>query len=168
MLATFGDGRPSAVTVEPAPRNPRPSLPAPETLERIVPIPGITPDFFAQVDLRLGAGSPLFSGAAESDFGGWMRFVEPPRAFGDRELITLADAWPPSISPLLERPTPLSTVAWTFEPVASVGDDSPDAFWQYDVRTLAAGGGYAHASARLWDAHGTLRALSRQTVAVFG
>ena len=167
LLATFGDGRESVVSVAAGPRNPRPELPAPETLDRIIPVPGVTPEFFGQVDLRFGAGSPLFSGAAEPDFGGWMRFASPPRALGDRELVTLADAWPPSIAPLLDGPVPLSTVAWTFEPVGE-GSASPDAFWQYDVRTLAAGGGYAHTSARIWDSFGTLRALSRQTVAVFG
>ena len=45
--------------------------------------------------------------------------------------------------------------------------DAPDAYWQYDVRTLAAGDGYAHSRARIWDDRGRLRALSGQTVAYF-
>jgi acyl-CoA thioesterase len=99
-----------------------------------------------------------------------MRFARPPGRFGDRELVTLADAWPPAISPLFDGPVALSSLAWTFEPVAwpePGEEDAPDAHWQYDVRTLAAGDGYAHTRARIWDAHGRLRALSGQTVAYF-
>jgi acyl-CoA thioesterase len=171
LLASFAADRDSAVTVDPAPRNPRPALPEPEAVEPIAHVPGATPDFFAQVDLRFVTGALPFSGPAEPDFGGWMRFAQTPATFGDRELVTLADAWPPAIVPMFDRPASMSTLAWTFEPVAwpEPGEpDAPDAFWQYDVRTLVAGAGHAHSSARVWDARGRLRALSRQTIAYFG
>jgi len=170
LLASFGDGRPSDLAVDAAARNPRPHLPAPDEVEPMTRVPGATPDFFAHVDLRYVGEAP-FSGAPEPDFGGWMRFVEPPASFGDREFVTLADAWPPAILPMLERPTAMSTVAWGFEPVAGPppGEaDAPDAYWQYDVRTHTAGHGYAHTTARIWDARGRLRALSHQTVVYFG
>jgi acyl-CoA thioesterase len=168
LVASFGGDRASAIAV--APRDPRPALPAPYALERFPFVAGVAPDFLARFELRY-AGAPPFSGAAEPDFGGWMRFAEPPAAFGDRELLTLADAWPPSIMPMLERPVSLSSLAWTFEAVAGPPDgerDAPDAYWQYDVRTRAAGAGYVHSAARIWDDRGRLRALSGQTVALFG
>jgi acyl-Coa thioesterase superfamily protein len=71
---------------------------------------------------------------------------------------------------MLDRPAPGSTLAWTFEPVAGPppGErDAPDAWWQYDVRTHVAAGGYVHTTARIWDAAGRLRALSHQTVVYF-
>jgi acyl-CoA thioesterase len=71
---------------------------------------------------------------------------------------------------MLERPAALSSLAWTFEPVAwpDAGEhDAPDAFWQYDVHTVAAGDGYAHSRARIWDDRGRLRALSGQTIVYF-
>jgi acyl-CoA thioesterase len=169
LLASFGGDRASAIAVD-SERNPRPQLPAPEAVEPRPYVPGLMPEFFQHFDLRFAAGAPPLSGAAEPDFGGWMRFAEPPAAFGDRELVTLADAWPPAISPMLTGPTPVSSLAWTFEPVAppEPGEqDAPDAHWQYDVRTLAAADGYAHTAARIWDDRGRLRALSRQTVAYF-
>lgn len=171
LLASFSEDRASSIAVDPAPRNPRPTLPAPDTIEPLVSVPGVTPDFLAHVELHYTAGAPPLSGAAEPDFGGWMRFAEPPATFGDRELVTLADAWPPAIMPMLQHPVSLSSLAWTFEPVAwpERGErDAPDAYWQYDVRTLAAGDGYAHTTARIWDHRGRLRALSRQTIAFYG
>jgi acyl-CoA thioesterase len=171
VLASFGADRASDVAVDAAPRNPRPAIAAPETIEPIPHLPGVTPDFFARFDLRYATGAPPLSGAPEPDLGGWMRFAEPPAAFGDRELVTLIDAWPPAVMPMFERPIAVSTVTWTVEPVAwplPGARDAPDAFWQYDVRTLAAEAGYVHTSARIWDGAGRLRALSRQTVALFG
>jgi acyl-CoA thioesterase len=170
VLASFGADRASDVAVDAAPRNPRPAIAAPDTIEPVPHLPGV-PDFLAHFELRYATGAPPLSGAAEPDLGGWMRFADPPAAFGDRELVTLTDAWPPAVMAMLQRPTALSTLTWTFEPVAGppAGErDVPDAFWQYDVRTLAAGAGYTHTSARIWDAAGRLRALSRQTVALFG
>jgi acyl-CoA thioesterase len=167
LLASFGDDRATAVAVDPTERNSPPRLPVPATIDPIPYVPGALPDFFAHFELRPVGGMP-FSGAAEPDFGGWMRFTQPPARFGDRELVTLADAWPPAISPMFDGPVALSSLAWTFEPVAWPGTDVPDAHWQYDVRTLGAGDGYAHTHARIWNAEGRLRAVSSQTVAYFG
>jgi acyl-CoA thioesterase len=169
LVASFGDDRESAIAVDATQRNPPPEIPAAVAIAPIPYVPGALPEFFAHFDLRPVRARP-FSRAPEPDFGGWMRFAEPPGRFGDRELVTLADAWPPAISPMFDRPVALSSLAWTFEPVAwpVPGEpDAPDAHWQYDVRTLAAGDGYAHSRARIWDAHGRLRALSGQTVAYF-
>ena len=127
----------------------------------------MTPEFLERFDMRFATGSPPFSGASEPDFGGFMRFAEPPAVVGARELIVLADAWPPAVSPLLARPAPGSSVTWTIELVGT-GERAADAFWQYDVHTHAAGGGYAVTTARIWDDAGTLHAVSHQTVAIFG
>jgi acyl-CoA thioesterase len=171
LLASFGDDRRSDVAVDAAPRDARPALAAPEAIAPLGYVPRVTPDFHAHVELRFADGAPPFSTAAEPDFGGWMRFRSVPSRFGDRELVVLADAWPPAIVPVIARPVPMSSLAWTLEPVGwpEPGErDAPDAFWQYDVRTEVAGDGYAHTSARIWDRRGRLRALRRQTVAVFG
>lgn len=167
LLAAFGAERASGLAVAAAPP---PALPAPETLDPLPHVPGMTPDFFAHVDLRIATGGMPFSGAAEPDFGGYMRFRSAPATFGDRELLTLADAWPPAIIPMLSAPASMSSLAWTFEPIpapAPATPDAPDAFWQYDVSTHHAASGYAHTTARIWDPAGHLRALSHQTVAYF-
>src|SRR3954469_2500238 len=160
LLASFGDERPSALAVA-AERPPR--LPPPEAIPPLAPIPGVTPEVIAHFDVRFAAGAPPFSGAAQPDFGGWMGFADPPARLGDRELVVLADAWPPAVSPLLARPAPASTLSWTLQLVG--GTFTP--FWQYAVHTHAAAGGYALSTARIWDQQGNLRAISHQTVAVF-
>jgi acyl-CoA thioesterase len=171
MLAGFGLARPGDLGFPAADRNPAPALPAPDTLEPVPHVPGVTPDFIAHFDLRYGAGGRPLTGAAEPDFGGWFGFRVPPARVGDRELLALVDAWPPAIVPMLVRPTPVSTMTWTFEPVAAPDPgvvDRPDALWQYEVRTHVARDGYTQAAARVWDERGDLRALSSQTVTYFG
>jgi len=149
LTAGFAADRPGGeVVVDPAPRNPRPEVPDPEGVPAIGFIPGVTPEFFKQLDLRQTSGGIPFAGGREPDFGGWMRFADAPARLGARELVTLADAWPPSVAPMLRRPVPVSTFAWTIELLAPDlhGPDAPEAFWQYAVRTLAARNGYAHTS----------------------
>jgi acyl-CoA thioesterase len=163
LFASFGDDRASAIDVK---RDDRPPVPAPEALTRLAPLPGITPEFLDRFDMRFAAGAPPFSGAARPDFGGWVRFAEPPSTFGDRELTVLADAWPPAVAPLLAQPVPASSLSWTLQ--LTPGHATPAAYWQYDVTTHVASGGYAISTARLWDQDGRLRAISHQTVAVFG
>jgi acyl-CoA thioesterase len=160
LLASFGDERPSAIALA---GEPPPPLPAPDAIPPLAPIPGVTPEFFEHFDVRFAAGAPPFSGAAEPDFGGWMAFAQPPARFGARELVVLADAWPPAVAPLLDRPAPASTLSWTLE----LTDGPYTPFWQYAVHTHTAGGGYALSTARIWDQEGNLRAISHQTVAVF-
>lgn len=170
LIAAFAAPRETRIVVDSEARDRRPQLPAPQTVEPVPYLPGVMPSFFAHFDLRKASGAPYFSGSPEPDFGGWMRFRDPPPRFGERELVALADAWPPSVMPMLSAPAAMSTLAWTLEPVAWPGPDRPDppqAFWQYDVRTHAAARGYANTTARIWDASGSLRALSHQTVAYF-
>lgn len=170
MQASFGLPRESPVVVDPDQRTVRPALPAPDEVDVIPYLDGVMPEHFARIELRPAAGAPFFTGSPEPDFAGWMRYAAPrPPAIGAEHLMALTDAWPPSLLPMLTRPAPVSTLTWSYEPVGAPppGGDDPDAYWQYEVRTDAFGDGYGHAGARVWDASGRLRAISRQTVVVF-
>lgn len=166
LIATFGVARATSVSV--AVSEPAPHIPSPAEVDPVPYVAGVMPEFFQHVELRFATGSPPFTGAAEAAFGGWMRFREAPARFGERELVALADAWPPGVAPLFSGPAPMSTLSWTFD---LLGDaplwSDPAAQWQYDVRTIAASGGYGQTTARIWDPSGELRALSRQTIAYF-
>ena len=74
---------------------------------------------------------------------------------------------PPATIQLLDRPRPGSSLTWTLELLGDVTAE-PDAFWGYEVRTDHAADGYGHTHAHVWRPDGTLVAISRQTVAVFG
>ncbi|MEH3055285.1 MAG: thioesterase family protein [Patulibacter minatonensis] len=166
LVASFARPRETAVTVDEA--GARPTIPDASEVEPVPFFAGL-PEFLQHVELRFAAGGAMFSGCDEAAFGGWMRWREPPARMGDRELIALTDAWPPAIAPRFAGPAPMSSLAWTFEPVGEAPGTpyDPAAHWQYDARTLTASGGFAQTTARVWDASGTLRALSHQTVAYF-
>lgn len=165
MLASFGAGRDSTISVPPS--APMPELPDPESVEPVPYLPGLTPDFFAHVELRLVDGGLPFSGSPHSHTTGWMRFREAPPTWGEEHFVSVVDAWPPTVIQMLTEASPASTLTWTLELVGDVGGP-PDTQWAYEARTDQAAGGYAHTHAHVWRPDGTLVAISRQTVAVFG
>lgn len=165
-LAAFGAPRPSGVRVPPS-AVAMPDLPAPETIEPFPMVPGQTPDFFAHVELRLADGALPYSSAETSHMTGWVRFRETPPTFDLRHFISIADAWPPAVIQMLPAPAPASSLTWTLE-ILEDADSAPDTHWAYAVHTDHAGDGYAHTDARIWRPDGTLVAISRQTVSVFG
>lgn len=166
MLATFGAPRPSAVVVEPTAVT-MPDLPDPESIEPFPHVTGMTPDFFAHVELRLADGGFPFSGAGTSHMTGWMRFREAPETFDARHFVTIADAWPPAVIQMLSRPTPASSLTWTLEILDDV-TAAPDTHWAYAVHTDQAKNGYANTHAQIWHPDGRLVAISRQVVSIFG
>lgn len=165
MLASFGAGRESAVTV--APTAALPPFAGPDDCLAVPWVPGRTPDFFAHVDLRLAEGNLPFTGADSSHLRGWMRFRQAPPRFGVEHLVTLVDAWPPAPIQMLAERRPASTLTWTLE-LLEEPTVEPDAWWAYEVRTDHAAHGYGHTHAHVWRPDGTLVAISRQTVALFG
>lgn len=167
-LASFGRHRESAITVEPA--HAVPELPEPSTVESIPYMEGLTPEFFRFMDLRLVRGGWPGSGSDSSSIAGWMALREPTAGFGEEHLVALADAWPPAILQMLPGFAPASSLTWTIELVAELdpGTIEPGAPLAYEVETDAARDGYAHTHAMLWRSDGTLLAISRQTITVFG
>lgn len=166
MLASFGAHRSS--TIEVPAEHVMPPLPDPDSIEPFPAIPGATPDFFSHVELRLVTGGAPFSGSESSSITGWMRFRAAPEGFGVEHLVALADAWPPAVLQMLSAPAPASSLSWTLELVDELVDVAPDTHWAYEVHSDVARDGYAHTQARLWRPDGTLTAISRQTVTVFG
>lgn len=165
MLASFGAPRESSIAV--APTTQLPAFAGPDEALALPHLPGRTPDFFAHLDLRLADGGLPYSGSETSHMRGWMRFRQAPPRFEEEHLVSLVDAWPPAPIQMLDRPRPGSSLTWTLEIVGDVRAE-PDAWWAYEVRTDHAADGYAHTHAHVWRPDGTLVAISRQTVAVFG
>lgn len=166
MLASFGAARQSSVIVEPT-AVAMPALPDPASIDPFPYVAGMTPDFFAHVELRLADGGFPFSGADTSHMTGWMRFRDAPQTFDARHFVTIADAWPPAVIQMLSGPTPASSLTWTLEILDDVAG-APDTHWAYAVHTDQARDGYAHTHAQIWHPDGRLVAISRQVISIFG
>ncbi|WP_108125806.1 acyl-CoA thioesterase [Saccharospirillum mangrovi] len=164
LLASFGDARDSVTGVTATDAIPFDMPAKPNFLPHI---PGVTPQFFQHLDMTMLDGGFPFSGSKTSHEGGFMRFKAAPKIWTEAHLIALIDTWPPTLLQQLKKPAPASTLTWNLEflhphrPVAS------DAWFAYRSITRQAGEGYGHTDANVWDEHGELIVLSRQTITVF-
>lgn len=163
-IACFSQNRTSKVEVEPNFTN---TLEFPKKPNFIPQIPKITPNFLRHVELAVQDGKLPFTGSKNSSMAGWMRFKEKPCRFGDDHIITLIDAWPPTVLQMIRGPAPASTMSWNVEFIHPVSDISPGEWLAYEAKTVRAHGGYANTEAKIWSESGELVALSRQLVAVF-
>lgn len=165
VLGSFGGGRESAVRVVPDSA----VLPsAPEELQALPYMPGLTPEFLQHVDMRWAYGGFPFSGNTSREMGGWMRFKQAPQNFTDVALVALVDAWPPALLPHLGKPAPASSLSWSLEFLYPRPPLAADEWLLYRATIDQAGAGYGHTHANIWNARGELLAISRQTVTVFG
>lgn len=169
MLASFGSERESAISLTavdaPSFSNEKP----PEQAMKFPYVAGMMPEFFQHIDMRLATGNLPYTGASTPDFAGYMRFSETWQddALELAHLITLIDAWPPSVLPLFTKSNPASSLSWTFELIKPLSSETMQTLWQYQVSTDYAADGYTHSRANIWNDTGELIAISRQTVTVF-
>ena len=164
-LLTFGQARPSQVEVTDLPHSHVPSRGHGE----LMPDSELVPEFARHYEYCLNVGAMPFSGKTEREFGGWMRFRDEHTPISVGLLLGLVDAWPPAVLPHLKTPAPASSLTWTIEfprPLDTnlLGSD----WWQYVAYIDYAAEGYGHSHAHIWDKHGELVAISRQTMTVFG
>ena len=167
-LAAFGKHRESSITVTPS--HPMPELPAAESIEAFPYVKDLTPEFYRFIELRQASGSLPFSGAATGELSGWSALREAPEEFHEEHLVVLADAWPPATIQMLSGFAPASSLTWTLELVAEIGPDTvpAESVFAYEASTDASRDGYAHTHAMMWRPDGSLLAISRQTITVFG
>lgn len=165
MLASFGTERESSVEL------PRPTPTAIASVDADLPeipyLPGITPDFFANVRMRLARGRFPFSGAPDGDLAGFMSFRSPPATMTVPHVIALIDSWPPAPGQMLRRPAAMGTLTWTIEMLADPAAYGNQQWW-YEAHTDAAHHGYAHSHATVFTPAGEAVAISRQTITLFG
>lgn len=167
LLASFGEKRESKAVQDALP--PAPVWIPPQEIESKKDLSGLQLPFLRYLDLRWAEGAEAFTAAQEASFGAYTRFQNQQGAFKLPHLIALADGFPPSPSVLIGHIAPTSSLTWTLELLNEPPQDiSLDDFWQYQVRTDYAAEGYGHSEAKMWDKHGTLTLISRQTVTVFG
>ena len=163
-LACFAQDRKSKVLVEADQK----VLPEPPKKAKFIPqIPGVTPKFLRHIDLSISEGKTPFTGSKQSSYKGWMRLTNPPQKFTDAHILTLIDAWPPTILQMPLGPAPASTMSWNVEFVHPHQEIAPESWLAYEAHTVQAYGGYGHSEAQIHDDAGELVAISRQLIAIF-
>lgn len=162
--ACFGVGRQSAVSVANTEKH---TMPAPEKAKFIPQIPKVTPKFLRHFDLSIDEGGIPFTRRKTSVYNGFMRFKNAPESITDAHLITLIDAWPPTLLQMMRWPAPASTVSWNLEFIHPHKAVNPEDWFAYRAHTRQAADGYGHTEATIWDANNDVVAISRQTVAIF-
>jgi acyl-CoA thioesterase II len=160
----FGKARRSKTGVENTDKH---ELTLPTKAKYIPQIPKITPKFLKHFDLSIESGGIPFTGRKSANYYGWMRFKKPPAQITDAHIVALIDAWPPTLIQQLRLPAPASTVSWNLEFIHPHRPLAPNDWFAYKADTRQAADGYGHTEATVWDSHGEVIALSRQTVAVF-
>jgi acyl-CoA thioesterase len=164
-LASYGNPRESAIAISP---KAAPKFIAPDECQALPYIPGVVPEFTQHFDYRIAAGNLPFTDSTDAQLGGWVRFKNASGQVSISHLLALIDAWPPAVLSMLKQPAPASSLTWTIEIIEPLAELSGEEWWQYLAEVEQAGDGYAVIQAKLWDKHGRLAALSRQTVTVFG
>lgn len=166
LLASFGGDRESMVQVAPLQA---PVFISPDEAQALPFIPGLTPDFTQYFDYRYALGKMPFMGSEQTAMGGWITLREPAaQAISVSALLALLDAWPPAVFSLLKKPASGSSLTWAVSFVAVPEDCTANDWWQYQAQIQSSANGYSHIDATLWDKHGNVALLSRQTVSVFG
>nr|WP_297347663.1 thioesterase family protein [uncultured Glaciecola sp.] len=160
----FGNSRESAISV---PNKDTHNIAPP--INEAVPssATNLRPEFLKHIDLSIQEGGWPFSAQATSHYHGWMRFKKAPITFTDAHLISIIDAWPPTLIQMLSAPAPASSVSWSLEFIHPHRSISGNDWLAYKAHTRQAANGYGHTEANIWDKDGELIAISRQTVAIF-
>lgn len=160
----FAAERPSAIEVANVEQH---NLTIPTKAKFLPQVPKVTPSLLKHFDLSIESGGTPFLGSKSSHYYGWMRYKKPPIKVTEGHLISLIDVWPPTLLQMLKWPAPASTVSWNVELIYPHREIQATDWFAYKAETRQASGGYGHTEATIWDAHGEVVALSRQTLAIF-
>lgn len=173
VIASFGLARESAAQMA--------ALPAaeavkPDALPSMPFIPNVVPNFVQHFDMRWAFGGLPYFGEGTREMGGWWRYKDFEALadamdstnviLSEAHYVTLLDAWPPAILPLINRPAPASTMTWFAQFVQPLPVFA-GAWMLYRAEITHAAHGYGQTQAHIWSASGELLIVSSQTVAVF-
>lgn len=165
VTAAYGPARRSRA-VRPGP--PPPACGSPDEGEPMREQPGLTPVFMRHLDYRITLGHAPLTAASEPAIGGWFRLRDPGPVHPDPLVALLVDAWPPPALSMLHRPRPASTASWHLAPTPAMAHAEAGAWHLIRTEAPQAAEGFAPVRAELWDAAGTLLAVSQQVDVVFG
>jgi acyl-CoA thioesterase len=163
-VAIFGAARPSRILLD----IPRPEVHAdPGTLRDWPYIPGITPEFVQQLQLRWSVGRLPYSGHDEPHSTIFARLLDDGASAEDT-LIALADSIPTPALSMLEKPAPATSINWMLELIGDPGLLDRDGWSLIGTDVRAGADGYLSQTSVLWGPGGHAFSVSHQSVAIFG
>jgi len=160
-IGTFAADRSSSALVEPPPapvRAPGQELPF---------TPSMMPTFLQHFVMRWDSAERRQSDSPDAHILGACRFASDSRDADVLDVLALMDVWPPALATIMKTFKSGSTASWTIDFPYRETQGRTDAWWSYEVRAVAASGGYGQTQAWLWDPQGRAVARSTQLVAVF-
>jgi acyl-CoA thioesterase len=128
---------------------------------------GLTPAFTRHFAARWRVGGLPFTGSGTRHTVVELDLLDDGPC-GDAQVLALADFIPPVALSLLSEPTMGSSLTWMLELLDADLTRHALAGWRVDSEMVAARDGYTSQSNRLWGPDGSLVALSRQSMVVFG
>jgi acyl-CoA thioesterase len=163
-VAIFGAARPSRIVLD----VPKPDVQAdPETLRDMPYIPGVTPEFVQQMQLRWGVGRLPYSGHHEPHSTIFAR-LRDNGASAEETLIALADSIPTPALSMLEKPAPATSINWMLELIGDPGLFDRNGWSLIGTDVRAGADGYLSQTSVLWGPGGHAFSVSHQSVAIFG
>ena len=162
VTGVFGQPRSSKAAHMPR----RPRIDAEQALE-LTYVPGLFPSFTQHFDARWLRGALPFSGQPNPEQVVEVGMKdEGPATEG--HVVAIADFIPPVALAYLDAPAPGSTLTWMLEFLCDDVHRFPLAGWRVDAELIAARDGYTNQAVTVWAPDGTVAALSRQCMLVFG
>jgi acyl-CoA thioesterase len=163
-VAIFGAARPSRIVLD----IPKPAVQVdPETLRDMPYIPGITPEFLQQLQLRWGVGRLPYSGHDEPHSTIFAR-LRDTGCNSEDALIALADSIPTPALSMLEKPAPATSINWMLELMGDPGQLDRNGWSLIGTDVRAGADGYLSQTSVLWGPGGHAFSVSHQSVAIFG
>jgi acyl-CoA thioesterase len=162
MIGVFGRARDSAIRVVPV----QPAFDAARPFEMRYR-EGVVPSFTQHFKARWLRGSPPYAGATERDNVIELGMRDPGPA-SEMHVLAMADFIPPIALSFLREPVAAASLTWMLELLRDDVSGLALEGWRMDAHLFAAHEGYTHQSLELWGPDGTLVALGRQTMVVFG
>ena len=162
VSAAFGVAReataaPSKVDFNPIPR------------EAVPPLDGglpMLPGFIKNFIIHWTGGAVPFSGAKDRQMSMWIKPKHDLSAHPTARVIAVADMPPPIMLSHFTKPVMASSLSWSLEFL--IPPEDIDTEWFYlDYTMDASADGYSQQSGKIFDEHGNLCALSRQTMVYF-
>jgi len=161
-VGVFGRGRPSAVSVVPQ----VPPVP-PDEARRARPVRAERINFTQHFTMRWLRGEPPFTGSrapgAVVEVG-----IDDAGPTREEHVIAITDAIPPLALSWLDTPSFGSSVTWTLELLRDSFDGLPLEGWVLHAELTAGHDGYTNQSVAVCAPDGSVAALSRQCMVVFG